>query len=66
MLRRLKDGDFDALLALLGNRVLAVDTRERITILRHFPIIEIVFLYVWALSICNESNSLPELMLTRT
>jgi hypothetical protein len=66
MLRRLKDGDFDALLALLGNRVFAIDTRERITILRHFPVIEIVFFYVRALSIRDESNSLPELMLART
>ena len=40
MLGGLKNGDFDTLLTLLGDRVFAIDTGERVTILHYFPILE--------------------------
>lgn len=40
MLGGLKNGDLDTLLTLLGDRVFAIDTGERVTILHYFPILE--------------------------
>ena len=42
MLGWLKYGYFDALLALLRNRVFAINTRERITILHNLPTLECI------------------------
>ncbi len=66
MLRRFKNDYFEALLSLFGNRVFAINTRERITIFDNFPSFKNVIFEIGTLRIGNESDDFSKLMLACT